>query len=122
MTRCLLVDDDRDARRELSLVFGHLGFDLEETASAGDAIDHCRRHPPDVVVVSERIGESGTPDFVKRVRRANRAKAPVVLVYADRPNTEAIGRLINDGAAEYLMRPFDQDLLAFKLRQVGLLR
>lgn len=122
MTRCLLVDDNNDTRRELSRVFGHLGFDLAESTTPGDAIDHCRAHGPDVVVVSERLGEAASPDFVKRMRRANRAKTPVVLVYTDRPNAEQIGRMIIDGAAEYLMRPFDQDLLAFKLKQVGLLR
>jgi two-component system chemotaxis response regulator CheY len=122
MTRCLLVDDDLATRREVSRVFDHLGFELAESDTAGAAIDHCRAHAPDVVVVSQRIGEAGPQRFVKRVRRANRKKAPVVLVYADRPNAEAIGRMIIDGAAEFLMRPFDQDLLAFKLKQVGLLR
>jgi two-component system, chemotaxis family, chemotaxis protein CheY len=109
MTRCLLVDDNIDTRREVSRVFGHLGFELAESANAGEALDHCRVHGPDVVVV-------------RRVRRANRQKAPIVLVYSDRPNAESIGRMIIDGAAEFLMRPFDQDLLAFKLKQVGLLR
>ena len=122
MTRCLLVDDNIDTRREVSRVFGHLGFELAESANANEALDHCRVHGPDVVVVSQRIGETGPRDFVRRVRRANRQKAPVVLVYSDRPNAESIGRMIIDGAAEFLMRPFDQDLLAFKLKQVGLLR
>jgi two-component system, chemotaxis family, chemotaxis protein CheY len=121
MTQCLLVDDNPDTRQELSRVFGHLGFDLAESASPGHAIDHCRVHGPDVVVMSQRI-EKAAPDFVKRVRRANRAKAPVVLVYMDRPDADSIGRMIMDGAAEYLMKPFDQDLVAFKLKQVGLLR
>jgi two-component system chemotaxis response regulator CheY len=122
MTRCLVVDDNKDTRLELSRVFGHLGFDLAESATPGDAIEHCRDHSPDVVVMSERMGGKAAADFVKRVRRANRKKAPVVLVYTDRPNADSIGRMIMDGAAEYLMKPFDQDLLAFKLKQVGLLR
>ena len=50
-----------------------------------------------------------------------RGKPPVVLLYTDQPDTETIGRVILEGAAECLMKPLDRDLLEFKLKQVGLL-
>lgn len=121
MLQCLLVDEDRKGRRELSELFGGLGFDLSETGDADAALRACRVSPPDVVVMTGRMGGMSSADFVRKLRKNRHGKAPVVLLCAERPDTEEIGRVILEGAAECLVRPFDRDLLAFKLRQVGLM-
>lgn len=121
MPQCLLVDADRAGRRELSDLFGGFGFDLSETADADTALQACRASPPDIVVMTGRAGGMRSADFVKRLRRAGRGRAPVVLLCAEGPDAEEIGSAILQGAAECLVRPFDRELLAFKLRQVGLI-
>ena len=121
MTQCLLVDEDRNGRREMSALLGGFGFDLSESADADAALQLCRATPPDIVVMTGRVGGMGPADFVKRIRRPGRGKTPIVLVCADGPDTDEIGRAILEGAAECLVRPFDRELLAFKLRQVGLI-
>ena len=67
------------------------------------------------------LGSMSAGEFVKRVRRAAYGRKPVVLVYTDKANTDEIGSAIIEGAAEFLLKPFDRDLLEFKLKQVGLL-
>ena len=37
------------------------------------------------------------------------------------PDTDAIGRMIMDGASECIVKPFNQELVSLKLRQVGLI-
>ena len=65
--------------------------------------------------------ERGLPkDFVRRLRRNARGKAPVVFLYAETADTELIGQSILQGAADVLMKPFDRDILQFKLRQAGI--
>jgi two-component system, chemotaxis family, chemotaxis protein CheY len=107
MTRCLLVDEDHVERRALSELLGQYGFDMAETASADAALKHC--------------GTMSAGEFVKRVRLAANGRKPVVLVYTEKANTDEIGSAIIEGAAEFLLKPFDRDLLEFKLKQVGLL-
>jgi CheY-like chemotaxis protein len=121
MTQCLLVDADGVERSELSRLFGGYGFQLAESADAATALRHCQTHSPDVVVMTDRIGGMSSGDFVKRVRKNARGKPPIVLLYTDQPDTERIGQVILEGAAECLMKPLDRDLLEFKLKQVGLL-
>ena len=53
------------------------------------------------------------------MRRAANGRKPVVLVYTEKANTDEIGSAIIEGAAEFLLKPFDRDLLEFKLKQVG---
>lgn len=121
MTQCLLVDEDGGERRELSRLFGRFGFSLAESRSAAEALQHCRLHRPDIVVISDQVGGMTSSEFVRRVRRTGHGTAPIVLVCTDKADTDSIGRMIMDGAAECLMKPFDQELLAFKLKQVGLI-
>ena len=120
MTQCLLIDEDQSERKALSGYFGDLGFDLSEAANADQGLSQCRAGAPDVVVVTDRIG-AGSPDYVRRLQRAGKGKPPVVIIYSSNPDTEAIGRMIMDGAAEVIVKPFSKDLLSFKLKQVGLI-
>lgn len=121
MTQCLLVDEDRMERWELSRLFGGYGFQLTESADAATALRQCQANTPDVIVMTDRIGGMSSGDFVKKVRKHAKGKRPIVLLYTDQPDTDTIGRVILEGAAECLMKPLDRDLLEFKLKQVGLL-
>jgi two-component system, chemotaxis family, chemotaxis protein CheY len=46
---------------------------------------------------------------------------PVVILYADAPDFDTMGAAILEGASEFLLKPFDRELLTFKLRQSGVL-
>jgi two-component system chemotaxis response regulator CheY len=120
MIQCLVVDHDTAERRSVSGLLASYGFRLTEADNADGALRHCRTHTPDVIVVSDRIGMA-EQDFIRRARQSGRHKRPVVLVYTGGNDTDRIGRAILDGAAECLVKPFDRELLEFKLKQVGLL-
>ena len=121
MTRCLLVDEDQQERSALGRLLGEYGFEMTESGTADAALQHCRRFTPDVVVTAERLGGMPPAEFVKRVRSATRGRKPVVLVCIDSADSGEIGRAIIEGASEYLLKPFDREILEFKLKQVGLL-
>src|SRR5262249_19833795 len=121
MTRCLLVDADHQERRALGRLLGEYGFEMTESDTADQALQHCRKNAPDVIVTAERLGGMAPAEFVKRVRSATRGRKPVVLVCVENADSGEIGRAIIEGAAEYLLKPFDREILEFKLKQVGLL-
>jgi two-component system, chemotaxis family, chemotaxis protein CheY len=121
MTEILLVDESRAERHDLARLLGGHGLEIIEVEGAEEALRRCAHRAPDAVIVTERIGIPPA-DFVKKVRRNARGRRPLVLLYTDRPDTDAIGRAIMEGAAECLIKPLDPELLRFKLTQIGLLR
>ncbi len=121
MAQCLLIDEDVAERQRLSRLLAALGIDTAETAAPEDGLAFCNHHAPDVVMLAAGAPGGMPKDFVKRMRRAKGGKTPVVIVYADRPDTEMIGRSILEGAADVIMKPFDRDLLQFKLKQAGVI-
>lgn len=121
MTRCLLIDEEGADRRRLQSLLTGLGVETELTSGADEAVRYCNDNSPELVMVSAGMPAARHRDFVKRLRRSVRGKPPVVFLYAEKPNTDLIGRSIIDGAAEVLMMPLDRDLLQFKLRQAGVI-
>ena len=121
MRHCLVVDQDRHDSAELSRLIGRFGFHTSESRSADEALKSCKRRAPELVVLSGALDDAAMPDLVKRLRLAGQGRPPVVLFYSREPDTEQLSRMIVQGAAECLMKPLDQDVLGFKLKQVGLI-
>lgn len=121
MTRCLLIEEDAGERKRLSKLLGSLGLETAETAGTADAIRYCSDRRPDVVVMAADGRGMAPRDFVKQVRRPGKGNAPVIILYSADPDTQTIGETILEGAADFIMKPFDRELLQFKLRQAGIL-
>ncbi len=121
MVSCLLIDKNAGERHKLSGLMAELGFDCAEMPAAEDGISYCRDHHPDVVVM-EASALADARAFLKLAAASNpRHGRPVVIFYADKADFETMGETIREGAAEFLLKPFDRDLLKFKLRQSGLI-
>ena len=120
MIQCMVVDEDDKDRQAVSTLLSGYGFRLVDTSNATHALKLCREDAPDVVVLADRIGMTRR-DVIVRARKNSRGKRPVFLIYTASNDTGDIGQAILDGAAECLVKPFDRELLEFKLRQVGLL-
>ncbi len=121
MTHCLIVDACKAERSRIENMLAAYEFDLDVAEDAEEALEKCHGAMPDMIMVSERLDDMSTFDFIKRVRKSSCNQSPVVLVYTDEADPPRIGRAIWEGASECLMQPFDADILDDKLRQVGIL-
>ena len=121
MIRCLLVDENSKERQRVLLLLNGLGIDTAQAAAHEDAVKYCNDNAPDVVMMAAGRYGSQPEDFVRRLRRGSHGKRPVVILYSDAPDTEMIGQSILQGAADVIMKPFDRDLLQFKLKQAGVI-
>ena len=121
MTHCLLIDDDSPESGRLQKLLDGLGLDTAQTAHPEDALRYCNDNAPDVVMLEATGFDARPGDLVRRLQRTASGKKPVVFIYADTPDTEMIGQSILQGAADVLMKPFDRDILEFKLRQAGVI-
>jgi len=119
MVSCLLIDRNAGERHKLSGLMAELGFDCTELPEASDAIRYCEMYRPDVVVMAAGTADDAL-DFLRFAPGTDDGR-PVVIFYSDTPDVETMGEAIREGAAEFLLKPFDRDLLKFKLRQSGII-
>ncbi len=121
MINCLLIDKNPNERQRLSQILHGLGVSCAERAGAEEGIRFCQNQRPDVVMM-EATTAAATRDFLRLVGYQGRSsRRPVVIFYADLPDVDTMAETIMDGAADFLMKPFDRDLLQFKLQQAGVL-
>jgi two-component system, chemotaxis family, chemotaxis protein CheY len=121
MVDCLLIDKNPGERQRLLHILSSLGLNCEERSGSEEGIRFCHERRPEVVVM-EASKRTATKEFLRLVKYQGRTTSrPVVILYAERPDLEAMGETIMDGAADFLMMPFDGDLLRFKLEQAGVL-
>jgi two-component system, chemotaxis family, chemotaxis protein CheY len=121
MASCVLIDENVAERSRIAALLNQLGISAHGISDVEEGIRYCHAQSPDVVL----LDASALPrakEFLRLVRHQSRLTGrPVVILYAHEADAAAMGDSILNGASEYLMLPFDLDLLRFKLMQAGVL-
>ena len=116
---CLLIEANHDEGLRVAGLLETLGFACDTRMTADEGIRYCHEQEPDVVVM-EASELPSAREFLRLVRyRGRNAGRPVVLLYAANADVATMGETILEGASEFLVKPFDTDLLRFKLCQSG---
>ncbi len=117
----LSVDDSASMRQMVKLALNGAGYDVIEAADGKEALESCRASLPDCVLLDWNMPVMDGMAFLKAVRSEfGPAKPPVVFCTTEN-DMSRIMEAIENGAQEYIMKPFDEDILTGKLAQVGLL-
>lgn len=117
----LIVDDSRVIRKVASRIVQALGFLAREAEHGGEALAACRAMMPDAVLLDWNMPVMDGLEFLLRLRRMPDGARPKVVFCTTENEVAQIARALDAGADEYIMKPFDKDILRSKLQEVGLL-
>jgi two-component system chemotaxis response regulator CheY len=118
---CLVVDDSRVIRKVACRILESLQFETEEAEDGAAALDACRSKMPDVILLDWQMPNMTGIEFLRTLRRQNDGTNPIVVFCTTENDVGHITEALNAGANEYIMKPFDREILEAKLSQVGLL-
>lgn len=121
MSTCLVVDDSKVVRMVARKMLEDLKFDVEEAEDGEQAIDICRRDMPASILLDWNMPIMNGIDFLDDLRAMKGVKQPIVVFCTSENNTASMKEAMKKGADEYIMKPFDRDIIESKFRQVGLL-
>src|SRR5215469_1633113 len=121
MKSCLIVDDSRVVRKVARRILEDLHFVIEEAADGKLAIDACLKKMPDVVLLDWNMPVMNGIEFLRQLRRTPGGDQLFVESATTENDLQHIQEAIGAGANEYIMKPFDSDILQAKFAQVGLL-
>ncbi len=114
MQRIMVVDDERNIRKVLSIHLKNEGFTVETAGSYEEAVDKLSETEVDLVLTDMRLpGRSGL-DILQWVKRT-RPFVPVVVITAFGSIDNAVAAM-KGGAANYLTKPVDLDEMVAILR------
>ena len=122
MTRiCLVVDDSRVVRKVARRILEAHGFAVAEAENGQQALSACRLHMPDCVLLDWNMPVMNGLDFLRQLRAEYGPDNPPVVFCTTETEMSAIEQAIMNGAQEYIMKPFDEEILVGKFEQCGLL-
>jgi two-component system chemotaxis response regulator CheY len=119
--RCLVVDDSRVVRKVARRILEHHGFAVEEVEDGARALAACRRAVPDCVLLDWNMPVMNGLEFLVALRAEFGPDNPPVVFCTTENDLDRISQAIESGAQEFIMKPFDEDILVSKFAQVGLL-
>jgi two-component system chemotaxis response regulator CheY len=116
---CLIVDDSRIIRKVARRIIEGLGYEVDEAADGAEALAYCIGAMPDVVLVDWNMPVMDGITFLRRLRTAPGGDRPKVLFCTIETRPERIAEALAAGADDYVMKPFDGEILQSKLTEVG---
>jgi two-component system chemotaxis response regulator CheY len=118
---CLVVDDSRVVRKVARRILEANGFDVTEAGDGQEALDACRKAMPDSVLLDWNMPVMDGISFLRNLRGEFGPDKPPVVFCTTENDMDHIEQAITAGAQEYIMKPFDEEILIGKFAQVGLL-
>ena len=120
MKTCLVVDDSSVIRKIASRILGEMDFRIVEAEDGEKALEACKRELPDAVLLDWNMPVMDGFEFLTHLRRMPGGDQPKVVFCTTENGMDHISRALNAGANEYIMKPFDKDIVTAKFQEVGL--
>jgi two-component system chemotaxis response regulator CheY len=117
---CLVVDDSTTIRKVMAALFRELGYGVAEAPTGQHALDHCRNSVPDIVMLDWNMPVMDGITCLRALRAAKLPRRPTVVMCTTENQLPKIQQALAAGADEYIMKPFDREVLLEKLTQLGL--
>jgi two-component system chemotaxis response regulator CheY len=117
---CLVVDDSRVVRKVARRILEGSGFAVREAADGSEALAFCRVELPGCVLLDWNMPVMNGIEFLKALRHEFGPNPPVVFCTTE-TEMKYVEQAIEFGAQEFIMKPFDADILLGKFGQAGLL-
>jgi two-component system, OmpR family, KDP operon response regulator KdpE len=116
MNRVLVVDDEPQIVRALSINLRARHYELATAASGAEALEVAARHRPDVVILDLGLPDLDGVEVIRGLR--GWSAAPIIILSGRSDSTDKVDAL-DAGADDYLTKPFAVDELLARIRAVS---
>ena len=121
MLHFLLVDDSRVLRKIARSMLDPYQFYMKEAADGQEALELCRTLMPDGILLDWNMPVMDGITFLRALRALPGGDKPKVIFCTTEGEISRISEALAAGADEYIMKPFDEEVLISKLEIVGIL-
>lgn len=121
MKTILVVDDSPLIRKAIRRMIEPLGFEVNEAGDGKEALDLLVGGlAPDGILLDVEMPEMDGLTFLKELRSRPELAQPPVVMCTTVHAVATIAEALQSGANEYIMKPFNVDILGEKLSGIGL--
>jgi two-component system chemotaxis response regulator CheY len=121
MRTCLVVDDSSVIRKVARRILEGLDFEIVEAEDGVQALELCRHRMPEAILLDWNMPKMDGYEFLRQLRKLPGGDAPKVVFCTTENDVAHIARALHAGANEYIMKPFDKEIVEAKFQEVGLI-
>jgi two-component system, chemotaxis family, chemotaxis protein CheY len=117
---CLVVDDSAVIRKVARRILEGMNFTVLEAEDGNKALEVCSVYMPEAILLDWNMPVMDGYEFLKALRMVENGRKPKVVFCTTENDVSFIARALHAGADEYIMKPFDRDILTSKFREIGM--
>lgn len=122
MKSCMIVDDSQVVRKFAKRIVEELGFSVIEASDGQEALLACEKQLPDVILLDWNMPNVDGLQFLKLFKKHTEWSQVVVIFCTTENEAPKIVEALQAGANEFIMKPFDLELVKDKFIQTGLIK
>ena len=123
MPTAIVVDDAKVIRLLLEDILNDLGYESRHAAHGQEALDVLRDAPEiSLALVDWNMPKMNGLDLVKAMRADLRFSSITIVMVTSEADIRHITEALEAGADDYVMKPFNADVIAEKLLLLGLVQ
>jgi two-component system chemotaxis response regulator CheY len=120
MRQILVVDDSSVIRKVARRILEGLQFETSEAEDGSKALSACVEMMPDAILLDWNMPVMDGFEFMRELRKIPGGAKPKVIFCTTENDVAHIARAIHAGADEYIMKPFDKQIVQSKFEEIGL--
>lgn len=111
----LVVDDMPDIRELISIIMAKDGFEVMVAADGKEALELFEQRPPSLIILDIMMPEMDGFELCRRIRE--KSTVPIIVLSALSEDHEIL-RAFHEGADDYVVKPFSQQILRARVQAV----
>lgn len=122
MPSCIVADDSKIMRMLLSKIMENFGYTVDEAEDGEDLLEQCAENMPDLIISDWQLPLIDGIDVLYKIRSDKKVKQPVFMFCSYLKDRDIMEQAVAGGADDFIMRPFDEDIIASKLKMIRFLK
>lgn len=114
----LVVDDEPGVREVLRLTLSMAGLEVSTVADGISALEALKENQPDVILLDIMMPFLDGYDVLDRIRQSENGSRVQVILMSAKSNDDDVWEGWTRGAASYITKPFDIQLVVNEIRRV----
>ncbi len=122
MTSCMILDDSSVIRKVARRIIEDIGYVVVDAADGNEALQMCRVHIPDLIIVDWIMPNMPGIDFISAFKESfgEQAKDTALIYCTHEMDLPAMTKAKRAGATHFIMKPFDRGCIQRKFVEVGI--
>jgi two-component system, chemotaxis family, chemotaxis protein CheY len=120
MPKCLIADDSPVIRMLLVKIMSNMHFEMLEAEDGEETVEIVELQEPDLIIMNSQLPILDGMDVLYKIRSSKHLKQPKIIFCSSVKDVDSIRDALRNGADDYLMKPFDEEIIISKLGILGM--